>query len=322
MNNSELLQELQAKIASGKLSKAAVYKALGEATEAEAHGNSSSFNFTITRLLYSIGGVVACLGVVALYAQIWDDLSTAMRIVSTLGLGLVFAGVGSHFLLNTEQKMFGAVMHALGGVVIPTGVVVTLIELGNGDPSALTFAGIFGCLALFYLALTWLLKHPVLTFFTLANATGFVYTMLTHLLRDATYTTEETLWAYTTLVLGISYLLLTFNFKKNWNEPLTGLLYLFGSNFILWGGFFLIFKQVLWEFGYVLVPLGMMYGAIKLQSKTIMFSSTVALIAYISYLTGEYFANSIGWPISLVFLGFVFIALGYWSVRLTKEYIK
>jgi len=58
-----------------------------------------------------------------------------------------------------------------------------------------------------------------------------------------------------------------------------------------------------------------------MRSRSILVMSTLFLIAHVSYITGEYFADSLGWPISLVILGFVFIGLGYVSISVNKKYI-
>jgi hypothetical protein len=50
--------------------------------------------------------------------------------------------------------------------------------------------------------------------------------------------------------------------------------------------------------------------------------STGFLIAHVTFITGEYFADSMGWPISLVILGLVFIGLGYASITINKKFIK
>jgi uncharacterized integral membrane protein len=50
--------------------------------------------------------------------------------------------------------------------------------------------------------------------------------------------------------------------------------------------------------------------------------STIFLLAHVSFITSEYFADSLGWPITLVILGFVFIGLAYFSVTINKKYIK
>jgi len=83
-----------------------------------------------------------------------------------------------------------------------------------------------------------------------------------------------------------------------------------------------VFDSELWQFLYFLVIFGGLYLSIYLKSQIILVMSTIFLIAHISYITSEYFADSLGWPISLVILGFIFIGLGYASVNINKKYIN
>jgi len=51
-------------------------------------------------------------------------------------------------------------------------------------------------------------------------------------------------------------------------------------------------------------------------------SSTVAILAYISYFTSEHFQDSLGWPLVHIVLGLVFIALSTIAIRINKRYIS
>jgi hypothetical protein len=47
---------------------------------------------------------------------------------------------------------------------------------------------------------------------------------------------------------------------------------------------------------------------------------TGALVVYIFKITGEYFADSLGWPLALIVAGFAMIAIGSLFVRLNRKY--
>ena len=63
---------------------------------------------------------------------------------------------------------------------------------------------------------------------------------------------------------------------------------------------------------------GLALSVAILQSRMLLVLSTFALIAYIIYFTAEYFADSIGWPVALILLGFTIIGIGYFSIRLGR----
>lgn len=323
MKNADLLQELQAKVESGEIKQSAVLKILQmqKLPEHKKHEDDSWLHFSLTKFLYALGVIIVIIGVVALYAQIWDDLSSIVRVIATLGLGAVFAGFGSYFLQQKINHYLGLAFHIIGGFVLPIGAFVSIHEFTDFTIGANTSAAIFCILTAYYLALTFLHKHLVFTFFTIANATIFIYSFMNVILNNWSFTQEDIIFAYVTTAIGVSYILLTQSFSKNWNEPLTSVLYFVGTNGIIWSLFYLVFESTFWEFVYIAVPASMIYLGLTMKSKSMVFMSTIGIIAYIAYITGEYFADSIGWPISLVFLGFVFIGLGYYSVHLTKKYI-
>lgn len=47
----------------------------------------------------------------------------------------------------------------------------------------------------------------------------------------------------------------------------------------------------------------MIYLGILARRRTLLLVSTLAMMGYIGYFTGDYFINSTGWPIALIFLG-------------------
>lgn len=124
------------------------------------------------------------------------------------------------------------------------------------------------------------------------------------------------------MFVGLAYLLLARSFWEGWNEKLVGVLYFFGSAGFLAAAFSQVFDSLLWQLIYFLVVIGGLFLSVYINSRSVLAVSTIFLLAHISYITSEYFADSIGWPVSLVILGFVFIGLGYGSVTIGRKYIK
>ena len=67
---------------------------------------------------------------------------------------------------------------------------------------------------------------------------------------------------------------------------------------------------------------GMVLSVSVLRSRLALTISTFAVISYIIYFTAEYFADSIGWPVALILLGFTIIGIGYFSINLNRKYLK
>lgn len=275
----------------------------------------------ITKILYALGGTVVLLGVIFLMAQVWEDIGSAGRIFVTLVLGLIFAGTGSYFLRRQAESRLGSVFHLIGGLLIPGGALVTLSELGTSPapwwPTTLTIGAVF----VFYLLLNIYHKHALLTFFSLANGTAFIYLLTDSLMHGQVVYNSGDIYAYLTMVVGICYLLLAYAFRNGWNQRLNGLINFLGATGLLAATFSRVFDSPLWQVLFFAIAIGGLAYATYIHRRSVLVISTLFLIGHFVYITGEYFADSIGWPVSLVILGFIIIGLGYVSIALNKKYI-
>ncbi len=326
MDNNEILAELSRRLKAGEITETEVLALLTNEAQVDADFTAEAPaqqavvpTSLITRLLFIIGAVFITLGVIYLAAQIWDDLNTFSRIAITLGLGLVFAAVGSWFMLQDPERDIGSVFHGIGGFMVPGGALITLDEMGaNFDtswPITLTIAMVF----VFYTILTWYHRKVVLSFFAFANGTALAYLLLDSLVPLA----YGDVYDYLTMILGASYLIYAHVFKEDWNARLVPLLLLFGSFGFYGAAFAQIFDTVLMEMLYPLLAFGGMVASVMiLRSRITLTISTFAVIAYIIYFTAEYFADSIGWPVALILLGFTIIGIGYFSISLNRKYLK
>lgn len=326
MNKSELLQELQIKVASGEVSREEITQMFGVSQTLISQmehlvEEKESHHFTVTRMLYLLGASIVVIGIIIFIAQIWDDMGSLGRILITFGLGLLMALLGSMLIKAKPESNLGTVFHFIGGMLIPGGAIVTLdeINLDTDWSFALIFVGIFA----FYFILNYVHKNAVLTFFTIANGTAAIY-LVTGALFDPTlgYRDMEILFQYLTMILGISYMILAYSFKGGWNTKLVEALNLFGVTGLLGAAFIRVFDSGAWELFYFILVFGTLFVSVYMRSRIILVMSTLFLIAHVTYITSEYFADSLGWPVALVLLGFIFIGLGYASITINNKYIK
>ena len=325
MNKKELLQEISNRISTGEISREEVISHFGFANTVEnkEEGNKVNTYFSVTKMLYVLGAAIVVIGIIIFVSQIWNDIGSFGRILVTLGLGFVTAASGSVLLKNKPEEYLGAVFHFIGGVLIPGGALVTLSELSTGVDRpwvvALTFGIIFG----FYLLLNAIHKNAVLTFFTIVNATATIYLIINAIVGGPSegWFDIRDVYAYTTMAIGVSYLFLAQSFQDSWNKILISSLYFFGITGFLGVAFSQVFDSGIWQILYFVIVIGGLVLSVIMKSRIILIMSTLFLIAHVSYITSEYFADSIGWPISLVILGFVFIGLGYVSISINKKYI-
>ncbi|MCH7560324.1 MAG: DUF2157 domain-containing protein [Thaumarchaeota archaeon] len=324
MNKKELLRELTKKIRVGEISSEEVMRRLGVAPTVAPKRESmvkKDSHFSLTKMLYVIGAAIVVVGIVFFVGQIWRDIGAVGRIAVTLGLGLLIAAIGSMLFKQKPGEDIGAIFHFIAGMLIPGGAVVTLRELNVDFASLWPFTITFGSIFVFYLLLNYVHKNPILTFFAIANGTAFIYLLVEALIAGPFYTHTD-LYAYLTMVVGASYLLLAHAFREGGNERLLGALYLFGSGGLLGAAFSQINDSVLWQIIFLLIVFGGLFLSIYMKSRSVLVMSTLFLIAHVIFITNKYFADSLGWPISLVILGLVIIGLAYSSITINNRFIK
>ncbi|MCA9355748.1 DUF2157 domain-containing protein [Candidatus Kaiserbacteria bacterium] len=326
MDKEQLIEELSLRINSGELSRDEIIARLGlvenkRLDESKMAGFNIGQHLSVTKMLYVLGGGVVVIGAIIFIAQIWDDMGSFGHILITLGLGLLMSLLGSVLLKQRPETELGTIFYFIGGMLIPGGALVTLDEFNlHTDWSfALVFIGVF----VFYLVLNFVHRNAVLTFFAIANGTLATYLTVTALFDPILdYNDMEVLFQYLTMILGVSYVLLAHSFKDGWNDKLIGALNFFGVTGFLGASFARVFESGFWELFYFLVVFGVLFLSVYTKSRIFLIMSTIFLIAHITYITNEYFADSLGWPVALVILGFIFIGLGYASITINNKYIK
>jgi hypothetical protein len=61
---------------------------------------------------------------------------------------------------------------------------------------------------------------------------------------------------------------------------------------------------------------------VVLHSRTLLFVATIAILAYTAWFTGQYFADSIGWPLALIVFGMLMIGLSALAFRIDRDYVR
>lgn len=319
MQKEELLQSLRESFQRGEITKEEVDRVFIRQDELE--GDSKKHHFPVTKLLYALGIAIALLGLSTFIAQVWDSIGGVGRVVVTLGIGGVLAAFGSMLLQSKPESKIGLIFHFLGGVLIPGGVMVLLSELNIDFVSVWPFAITFTVLAGMYTALAVVHKRALLTLFAIIFGTTAIYLITEAILPGPSYRHDD-VYAYLTMAIGVSYLLAARAIKESWNKRLERVLEVVGGFGFYIAAFTRVFDSGFWQFLYFLLIFGGLYLSVLFRSTRLLIISTLALVLHISYITGEYFANSLGWPISLIILGFIFIGLGYSSVTINKKFIK
>lgn len=233
MNKEELLHELSMKLSSGEISPEEIVTSFNLIPTSQQSistpENPKKFTpFSITKMLYVLGAAIVVVGIIIFVSQIWYDIGSFGRILVTLGLGMLTTAIGSTLLKSQPDGNIGNVFHVIGGLLIPGGALVTLSELSNDIVSLWPITITFAVISIFYILLNYVHKSPILTFFSIANGTAFIYSFVESVVEPtSSYYFYRDLYSYITMIIGISYILLAYAFRDGWNKPLIAVLNFF-----------------------------------------------------------------------------------------------
>ncbi|MGA7594689.1 MAG: hypothetical protein WCA64_05775, partial [Gallionella sp.] len=106
--------------------------------------------------------------------------------------------------------------------------------------------------------------------------------------------------------------------KAGRHARLSGLGYFFGS-VMAYGGLFGLVHDSYFELVYLAITAAMLYGCVVLQSRALLFTTVLAMLGFIGYYTARHFANSLGWPVTLVLMGVAFLAVGTIAIKVRRK---
>jgi len=123
-------------------------------------------------------------------------------------------------------------------------------------------------------------------------------------------------WA--SLLTGVCVMSAAYGLQKTGRySRLTGLGYLAGS-IMAYSGLFDLVRNTPAELLYLAVTVSMLYACVVLQSWSLLFTTVVAMLGFIGFYTAQYFANSLGWPISLLLMGVAFLGVGTIAMKVRR----
>ncbi len=320
MNKQELLSLLAISLKDGTVTPTEVMSVV-KVPEAE-----SKTTLSATAILYTIGGIIMLIGVGTLLFRFWSDLASPVRILLTLGIGL--AAYITAAIIRSDKTTTGLVMimETLSGVLIPVGAFVLVHEMGVLDLTIGWNTSVLLILAMFFIFSFVLFRSVIFSLFSIIFTTATLYAFIGYMLSNTPSVDMGNAYKYLTLAVGVSFLLLASYVKTTSSKALTGFLNTFGIGGILGAllvlGDFKPNQNVVWELIGIVALLGGLYLARKVQSSAILRTTAFFIFIYIGKFTAEYFADSMGWPIALMFGGIVLIAVGYGLVVFNKRSIN
>lgn len=130
---------------------------------------------------------------------------------------------------------------------------------------------------------------------------------------------EATSASWAGLVIGVSVMSAAYGMHKTERYPrLAGLGYFIGS-VMAYSALFDLVSHTSFELGYLAVTAAMLYACVLLQSRALLFTTVLAMLGFIGFYSARHFANSLGWPITLVLMGVAFLAVGTVALRVKRR---
>lgn len=311
---TQVLSYIKDKISSGIIS----YDDLNSLQE-----EKKTFSKNIINVLYVIGALIILVGVVVLFSMHWDELTIAMKLLVTLGVGLAsyIAGIT---IKSNDFRILSQILFVVSAILANIGVFI-MLDQADIDFSLITqffvsviFAGVY--FFAYYINRRNILPLVIISFFTWA-----FYTLVLEVIDVG----NTELLKYATMALGVSYGFIAYGLSKKLigtsvedtreKNSVSGILYLAGVSAFLGagmtiGGYF--------DFIQVLLIFGLFYLSVYLKRKSILLASALFLIIHIIKISVEYFVDTAGWPLTLIVGGIVIIGVGVMTHKLNQEYVS
>lgn len=264
----------------------------------------------LVRLLGYLGAAFIFAGLGLFIEMIWFDLASFSRVVITYGAGLVVFMLGALFLKDPRYIKASTPLFLVSSVLLPMGMFVFLTEYSDGNDEQLASMLVFGVLACQFMCTFYFLQRTNLLFF------GYLFwnASLGIFMERAGVSGE-----FIGLGLGLSIMMVTWVIDRTHHRAIAPFWYFLGSMGLLWSVFDLIEGIKIIDLLYFPLTIFMMLLSTRIQSRTLLLVSTLSLLGFLGYFTYEYFADVTGWPLALIVMGFMLVAVSAYAVKLAQR---
>jgi hypothetical protein len=121
------------------------------------------------------------------------------------------------------------------------------------------------------------------------------------------------------LIIGVSVMLTAYGLHKSERYPRLIALGYFVGSMMAYAGLFDLVKNTSIELIFLAVTASVLYACVVLESRALLLTTVIAMLAFIGYYSAEHFANSLGWPITLVLMGIAFLSVGAIALRVKRR---
>jgi len=266
----------------------------------------------VARLFSYIGGIFIFAGIGVFISMYWREFNSEARVLVTLGVGFAAYILALVCLGDKNYQRAATPLFLISAILQPMGILVMLNEYAMGGDRRYGILFMTAYMLLQHGLTFWAKQRSLLAFGAIFFGAAFFVTLFD-------------IWDFKpnliSTVIGASLLCLAYALNQSRHAAIAGFWYFVGSAMFLWAVFDLV-KDTSQEIVYLGIAALMIFLSTWVRSRAMLFVSTLAMLGYIGYFTAEHFANTVGWPISLVIIGIALFCLGSLAVRLNNKYIK
>ena len=308
-DRTRALQEIAGLAREHGISTADIAAAVGEAPPAVRAGGRRPI---LVRAFGALGATFVFAGVGVFIATQWAGMSSAARVVVTLGSGLAAFTLAALAHRDVRFETAATPLLFVSAALEPTGMLVAFDEFGSGGDWRLAGLVAAGTMGLQFAA----------TFVAFRRGAPLALTVLfSALFWWAAFDLLDVDGGVTALVLGASGLLMAAAMDRAGHRDITPLVYFAGAAACL-GGLFDLVERTRVEIIFLAVAAGFVYVSVLVRSRTLLVVATLAVLAYTGWFTAQHFADSIGWPLALIVLGLFMIGVSALAYRIDRKYVR
>ncbi|NOX51483.1 MAG: DUF2157 domain-containing protein [Gammaproteobacteria bacterium] len=279
---------------------------------ARKFGNADTQSSTLVKVLSYLGGTFIFAGIVTFIALQWDAMNSAARVIVTLGSGLCFFVLGVFALRDTRYRQISMPLFIAASLLQPLGLMVAFDEFLDGGDEKIAWLVTLGVFGLQFIAAFLRWRLTTLAMISLGFLSGFWAVLL-----DLCSFDEKVI----AVTLGAMWLVAAVGLRKGTHAAATPLLFFFGCWMLLIGWWSTV-EGSIFEVGFLFAACGLVWVGVWAQSRALNFAATLGILGYTAYFTGHYFADSIGWPLALMAIGFALIGISVAALRIDRKYLR
>lgn len=288
---------------------------MADISDAFAHRNQlrkRTDSENISKLFAYIGSILVFSGVCIFLSMQWAQMSSAMHLLASLGCGFIIFLIALTTTKNARYEKASTPLFLIAFALESWGLSILVSDFGISHDThhEIIFASFLmliqqGC-AFWWSRKTVLALTSVISFCALCITTLSLFGVL-----------NQYFWT----ALGILLLKIGYDFERTPQKSLSPAAMFAGGILVLSGTFSIVnFLEI--EILYLGVSALMIFVSVAVRSKILLALSTLAMVSYISYFTANNFANTVGWPVSLMVIGAALIGFGALAVRLNEKYMR